>query len=232
MILGLLALGMLFASAAGAAEPLTARDFARVGRFGAVEISPTGEYLAAAVPGTNETNLAVIRLKDMAVIGGARGGEYRHVMRFWWASPNRILVAIGESDSPLESPQLSGELMAVNADGSQLVYLFGYRADTWGKYRTKQDQIQGFARVIEPRLDGKEALISIARGTSSIGGIMRTAAYRINLLTGRLDTAAPSPDIGVAHYLADASGEVRYAMLNNTETNLRRAYRRDPGSYE
>ncbi len=95
---------LLFFSGIALAAESDLRDFARGVQFQSIKLSPNGDYLAATVPRDGETGLAILRLSDMKITAGVRGGLNTHVVNFWWANPERVLVSMGESDGPLDYP--------------------------------------------------------------------------------------------------------------------------------
>ena len=102
-------------SAAHAAVPLA--DFARHPTFNNAKISPDGKYVAASANVDGQTVLSLIRLADMKGLN-VRPREGRELAGFWWVAPSRVMYTLGERSGPLEAPVSTGELYAVNADGS------------------------------------------------------------------------------------------------------------------
>ncbi|MET0754809.1 MAG: S9 family peptidase, partial [Pseudoxanthomonas sp.] len=88
-------------------------------RYERVKISPTGEYLAVTVPLEDRTALAILRRSDKAITSKAIGGEHSLVHDFWWANDERVVVAMARRLGSQDAPYATGELHAVNADGTQ-----------------------------------------------------------------------------------------------------------------
>ena len=126
-----LAIGFLAVAAANAVEPVPFADFARHEQFRRVKISPNGDYLAASAIVDGKTVLSLIRLSDMKGVN-VRPRESKELASFWWVAPDRVMYTIGERFGALESPQQTGELYAVNADGTSDGVLFGFRAGNQG----------------------------------------------------------------------------------------------------
>src|SRR5688500_8115906 len=92
--------------------------------FGTIKISPTGEYYAATVPLEDRTSLVVVRRGDKQVSGQVGGERHAVVSDFEWANPERFVVSLAERYGSEDQPQPTGELYAVNADGSKRQMIF------------------------------------------------------------------------------------------------------------
>lgn len=77
------------------AQQIPVTDFARYSELDEVALSPTGEYLALAVPTANgkETNLHIIKLADGSVVKVMRFGQESHVRDVTWTDDDQITVA-------------------------------------------------------------------------------------------------------------------------------------------
>ena len=69
-----LAGALMLAASPAMAQQIPVADFARYAEIDEVALSPTGEYIALAIPTTDgkETNLHVIRLADGPVVSDER----------------------------------------------------------------------------------------------------------------------------------------------------------------
>lgn len=155
---------LVLAQAAIAGPLVPAKDFARKTEFESAKISPNGDYLAVATPVGDQTGLGIIDLKTRKLAGGLHFHRGEHVADYWWVSPSRVVVAIASRAGPLDQPRLTGELYAVNADGSREAYLFGYRGgDQVGTRRKVVTQERAWAFMVDPLPeDPDHALISIS----------------------------------------------------------------------
>ncbi|MBS0212171.1 MAG: S9 family peptidase [Proteobacteria bacterium] len=110
------------------------KDFLRRDTFGAIKISPTGEYLAATVPLSDRTSLVILRRSDNTMVGHVTVGEHKHVTDFQWVTPQRILFGVSVKFGYLDRPQSTFEIFATNADGSDQrgAINYGYVIDTVG----------------------------------------------------------------------------------------------------
>ena len=225
--LGLAATCLLFCTAALAAPAsLETADFARHAAYERVKISPNGEYLAVSVPIDESTGLAVIRLKDMAITASVRLGHQEHVGNFWWTGPDRVLISQSRSGGRRGNLRSTGELSAIDADGTGSRYLFGYRGeDQTGSHLRKASKLRASATVIDPLVDEPNwALIAVNfwdtgadNGYASIERINVKSGFRAKLTTSPLD--------GWPRYLADQTGELRYVSGEDQDLKHRMYYR-------
>ncbi|WP_245585250.1 S9 family peptidase [Solimonas flava] len=196
-----------------AAQPLPVRDFARFNEYEEVKISPGGEYLAVTSRIEKRTVLALLRLSDMKVVASAGGAEYQHVSSFSWVSDDRVVYSIGENYGSLERPAGTGELLALDVDGSPSKYLFGYRGEMSTGTRIRAATAQyASAQVIDPLIDDPSyAVIAVypwrESDTQDTGAII----YKINVKNGLTSPIISSPGRGETSFLTDKKGFVRYA---------------------
>jgi dipeptidyl aminopeptidase/acylaminoacyl peptidase len=209
-----------FSTTAGTQIPL--EDFLKDDAFGTIEISPTGEYLAATVPLEDRTSLIILRVSDMSKTGHVTLPKKTHIAGFDWVNDQRILFSIGEKQGSLEQPRGTGELYGVNADGSgQGAALIGLRAKG-SKYATAQNAKLVFANIIHLLPDDpKFVLVSIAEFGSEF-----TSVERMNVETGRRLAVARAP-VRNAQFLADPKGVVRFALGAGSDLKSKTYYRDD-----
>ena len=76
--------------------------------------------LAVTVPAGDHTVFAVLERDSRAVVGNFQLPRGAHVAEFWWANPRRVLIAIAERFGSRDYPSPTGELYAMNVDGSDV----------------------------------------------------------------------------------------------------------------
>lgn len=225
----LLWLTLILLLAPAHAEPPSIRDYARHAEFATVKLSPDGSYLAATVLQENETNLAVIRISDMKITGGLRGGSGRHVHDFWWVGPERVVAVFAERDGSLDTPFLTGEMVGMNADGTATQYLYGYRGSASGGHRIKQGtQEYGFARMVAPLPDDPKHAIISSDSFWEIGDSSQVSSvHRIDVYSGKTSLLGRAPLEGWTSFLADDEGKLRFAVGTNKRTLAVESYARN-----
>ncbi len=202
-------------------------DFARHAEFGLAKLSPDGALLAATVPRGDETHVAVIRLSDMNVVGRLRAPEHEHAAALWWVSNERIVIALGSSDGPLEQPQLTGELVAADADGSKRRYLYGLRGES-GAGVGSGSADGGWAQMLQPMVDRPEKiLIQVTRWINIAQGDLLSYVHELDVYTSRRDKGVRAPLKGQAGFLVDDAGNLQFAVATDPDTLADRTYRYD-----
>lgn len=210
-----LLLASSLAVAAGLAMPAFAVDvdqFIRRDKFGEIKISPTGEYFATTVPLEDRTLVSVIRRADSKVVGQFVPTDNAHVGGIVWVSPTRLVMSMAEKDGSLERPSPTGELYAMNADGSGQDVLIGYRAETGQKSRRAQSVLV-YAVVLDtlPQDDDEMLVAVYPAGADNFPRV-----ERLNVKDGRRRPVVTSP-IRNASFLTDSAGNVRFAWGANTD---------------
>lgn len=206
VVLGLLCATVLHA------QPVPFADLARRMQYDVVKISPDGEYIAATAMVRGQAVLALIRLADKkGQLVRPRDGD--SVTDFWWASPTRVVYAVGARVGGYDAPLATGELFAVNADGSGAAMLYGLRKDgmSTGSLIEKVVSTRGTAEFIASIPDDPNHILVSTSLWDAGGrkGVMATA-QRMDVRTGILRKLADAP-MRNAYFLADHKGRIRFA---------------------
>lgn len=214
------------------AKELPIKDFARLPQYTQAKISPTGEYLAVTVPSDDQTGLAIIRLADMKLTGGARGGRNTHVANFWWVNAQRVVVTLAESSGFLEAPSLTGQLMGINADGSNKTYLYGYKGGSGlASAMTRGTTEYGYAEMVSPlRHDPDHVLIAVRHLYDLSDDKATATVYQLDVMTGKTRGVARAPQSGGVNFLADDLGAVRYAVGQDEGSLVDHTFVRNPAT--
>lgn len=106
-------------------------DLARHLQYSKIKISADGHYLAATTVVKGKPMLALIdRVNHKGTMLKPREGN--QIVNFWWVNDHRVLYTEGTQVSGWDRPFATGEIFAVNGDGSSAALLFGYRAGSGG----------------------------------------------------------------------------------------------------
>lgn len=232
----LMAFGVCIGMPSAHAE-VSLADFARHAQFKNIKISPKGDYLAASAIVDGKTVLSLIRLNGMKGVN-VRPRDNRELADFWWVAPDRVMYSIGERNGPLEVPVGTGELFAVNADGTGDAGIFGYRMGNQGASHIAHGTSQlAVGELIDPlRDDPKNALIAIypfnganvgRKRTASANGVFPTVA-RLDLFSGVTTPVISSP-LRNASFLTDNHGNVRFAFGEDADQSSKVFYRAADG---
>lgn len=211
-LIGCLMLGLALRVSAldGVSDQVPIQAFSRAPEFMTPKLSPDGRYIAFIVPSEKKSTLAVMRVSDQVIVGSFKMDEDNHVADFWWVSDTRIIASLATQLGSLDSPTMTGELVAFDANGGDPRYLYGYRKIPQGvKY--KDSEQWGAATMLDPMIDDSDqALISLRSYAHWKDG--HAPICRINVRSGELTLVDRSPFRGGGDVLVDTSGKARYAM--------------------
>lgn len=201
------------------------KDFVRSSDFSQIRISPDGKYLSAIVPrpgNPHENLLAILDGKTAKVLHVIPSDKNSLIHEYFWASDNRLVGSAAFKLGGLDTPTATGELFAINADGSQQMQLFGYRAggNDLGTHIKRTAGRYAAATVIsEIQVGDNQILIATSEFTNDRNGSY-TGVEKLNVLTGQTTrvTVAPARN---AYLKADNTGQVRVAWDNNGFTEIK-----------
>lgn len=188
-----------------------------------VKISPTGEYMAVTVPLPDRTALAIMRRSDKTITAKAMGGEHSLVDDFWWANDERVVVAMARRLGSQDAPYATGELHAVNADGSQGMLLASPNgvSDSVG-VATLRLNYEAAVFLIDPLASDERNILVSARPLSADP---QTHVERMDIYNRRRISVASAP-VRNASFTVDNAGEVRFAQGSGFD-NVNKLYYRD-----
>jgi len=156
---------------------------------------------------------------------------------FWWVAPHRVMYTVGESTGELEAPVSTGELYAVNADGTGAALIFGSRMGGQGATHIQHGtQKIAYGELIdELPADPKGALIAsypvnganLGYTRSSPNGVFPEALH-IDIFNGATMTVTVSP-LRNAQFLTDNDRVVRFAYGNDVDQAMKVWYRAGDG---
>ncbi|HET6906390.1 MAG TPA: prolyl oligopeptidase family serine peptidase [Rhodanobacteraceae bacterium] len=152
----LLCAGIFVVAASAISAELPVADFVKHPMLTNPVLSPDGKYLAVAVSENNDSTdanyqLAVLQLPDLKPVSRLNMAARNVPLDIHWVSNTRLIMAVGEETGTLEAPSGTGDIIAVDYDGShkKILYSLRHRGDTWAGAN----------------------LMSIPRGSPSIAGL-------------------------------------------------------------
>lgn len=223
-----LAFCLLSCACIGDAAAVDVDAYVRKDHFGTIKISPTGEYYAATVPLEDKTALAIMRRADNKLTATFVLGRNTHVDDFWWVNPERVLISIAEKFGEMDQPRLSGELYAINADGSRPDLLVGQRVRGAGlgtKIQPKKVEMVAAFLVDDLPADDKHVIISVMPFSDD----PFTRADRMDVYSGRRTQVARAP-VRNAEFTTDNQGVIRFAHGAGTDLIDKLYYRAGDGA--
>lgn len=201
------------------APPYAAEDFVRASDVVAMKLSPTGEYLAVThrLP-SKKFGLFVLKLPERKTVGVLQFDRKDSVGEMMWASPTRLVAHIAWQDEDGDSmPARTGELFAMNFDGSAKRYLTGGRNNN-GPAWARTEASRGSAEPVRtlPKDPGGLLVMvhtgyhEVLNGNVAVGiNDSYGALYRLDVLDGSLRKLLSAPIRSASSYLADSEGRPR-----------------------
>lgn len=192
------------------AATIPVADFAKPPTVESMKLSPDGRFLAMVTQQSDyETKLVVLDSSTLKAVGALNSEKRSLVGDFWWVADDRIVVAVARRYGGLDEPYLTGQLLAVNADGKdgKVIHSRFAKRQTGSRVEDR-DNDTGFAVMVDPlREDPDHAVIAVY----PIGQeAPLTELFRINVHTGARDRIARAP-IPRARFLIDTEARPRYA---------------------
>ncbi|HJU38170.1 MAG TPA: S9 family peptidase, partial [Tahibacter sp.] len=216
-----------FAQAQAASPPVA--DFARHLQYRTVKISPDGNHIATDSMIDGKRHLTLIDLANTKGINIRPRGD-DEINEFWWVGPDRVVYTLSTVEGGIEEPRGTGELLAVDADGSANDILFGQRVEGQeaGSHIKKKKSELAAATVIDTlRDDDEHILISTIPFDSGYEGSM-PEVFRLDVKDGQKSKLFTSP-LRNAQFLADHKGVVRFAFAPGVDNFMRVMYRDGDG---
>ncbi len=193
--------------------------------FEDIKLSPTGEYYAATVPFGDRTALVVMRRDGNSPLSRFSLGKNSHVQSFRWVNDTRLVLSVAEKFGQLDQPQSTGELYAVDADGSKPELLVGFRVSNDSSSRIGGKKAEAVAASMIDTLPGDDRNVLIAVAPFSREPMTRVE--KLDVYTGRR-TGVARVDIPRASFTTDNAGVVRFALAAQTDNQSRLLHRAGP----
>ena len=205
--------------------------FSRGAEFTNVKISPAGDYISAITKHDGKNKLLILdaktkKLHDAVFFpGNAQVGNYA------WANDERVVLQKEYLKGWQDHPLYYGELFAVNADGSQPTYLFGYKAggQQTGSRIKKNTPIRATAYILDPLPEDERYMLVQAHPWGNGGSNWEENSqkvYRVDIYKGTRKKIASAP-IPYAKFLTDHDGEVRFVSGTKDYINYELFFRDD-----
>lgn len=222
----LIALALLlypaFITSSFASDTLTtAKLFSKSSEYSNVKYSPSGDYISAKTINDDKRILIILDAKTLKIVHAIQFGTNAQVGNYVWVNDDRIVFEKEYLKGWDDHPQYYGELMAVNADGSQAEYLFGYENNEQqtGSSIKKKTPYRGTAFILDPLQDDDrymlvQALPWGAGSTSTADNIHIVFKVDVYRGTRRKITYAP---ISYSQFITDHDGEVRLVKGTNKD---------------
>ncbi|WP_318248936.1 alpha/beta hydrolase family protein [Paraglaciecola chathamensis] len=225
---------VFYASFISASEDLPLEYFIKHGDYLDLQLSPDGKYLAARIRIDNKVILGILSTSEMKIVGGVRPQNNDIIHTVTWANNERLVFEYAEKRFSLDRPVPTGELYAINYDGSKRTMLYGYRANDakTGSRLSNKDDVLASQEVIS-LLENDDRYILISEypwdknGSRYYDNRVRPAIIsKLNIVSGKKRKVDVLPHRS-SSALATKNGQVVFMKWQDEEGKYHAAYRDD-----
>lgn len=189
-------------------------------RISTISVSPGGDYVAYVAPVENTDVLIVAKHSDLTPLFTTQLGSDRYVGQISWANDERFLLWPVKAYGKYKDKRLTGEVQAMNYDGSENLLL-------WGGANGER---KGFM-ALENRLKQAPEKIIIATQESLTDASSTRILHQMDIYTGRMlpveRSSVPLADFVVAN---DGEPVLQLGLDENDDTVI--AYKDQQGNWQ
>lgn len=192
-------------------KPHDVEDFVREDKFEDIAVSPKGTYIAVTVPTEDKTVLLLLKPGDSKPPTRVNvAGKKTHIVDVIWVSDERLVYSVALKDQLDEKPSYTGELFAINADGTKSKQLAGYIRDDAmivgraGGQAAKETVFMSIINTLPE--DDENVIASVFRNGSDF-----TTVERVNVYSGTRSRLSQAP-VTNADFMTDNTGFARFVM--------------------
>jgi dipeptidyl aminopeptidase/acylaminoacyl peptidase len=215
--------------------PLPLEQFTKFDEFGGVKISPDGEFYAMLTGKYGRSAIVFIEVKSKKVTGGVRAQNDTEIDEYHWISPTRLIYTEAQRQRGNVRPTPTGEIFAVNRDGSGIRLLYGYRAEqqTIGtKFAPRKASYASADFLGSLKKDPKHILIAeypwrILQNAYVFNPDAKPLISRLDAYTGEKKQLDMAPLAG-ARLLLDHDDNVRFAFGRDERQKYAVAWKPQP----
>lgn len=220
-------------SAAAADTPTVATaqkpiaDFVKQADFTDVQLSPSGKYIATVISmpdNPHENAFAILDGKTGGIIRFIHSGKDALIANYFWANDERLVASLAVKFNKLDTPYSTGEIFAIDVDGTKQLDLFGARKHLIHM----NDGDGGRARVIERKLATPDEIL-VESDALLRSGNAAPLIQRVNVDTGQVTQVGKAPIEG-ASVISDHAGQARAAFASADASNVSLWVRKDNDS--
>ena len=224
-------------AAAPASGPIPLEHFTKFDEFGGVKISPDGEFLAVLTGKYGRSTILFTDLKAKKIVSGIRTPDDCEIDEFHWISPTRLIYMIAQRQRGRVQPTPTGEIYAVNRDGSGSRQVYGYRAGerTIDTHIKKREASYATPELLSSlKNDPNHILIAEYPWRSVTNGWIfnpdaKPLIARLDAYSGAKKQLDMAPLAG-ASLLQDHDDNVRFAIGRNEHQDLAVSWKPQPNS--
>ncbi|QSX37573.1 alpha/beta hydrolase family protein [Shewanella sedimentimangrovi] len=226
----LLVVGLLGPIGTGYAS-VPIENFAKSSEFFDLKLSPGGDYLGVKTSHEGKVKLLILDSNTLQPTYAVAFPQNGQVGNYTWVNDDRVVIEKQYIKAWNEAPIYYGELMAVNANGSQSAYIFGYDggAQQTGSHLKKNTPIRATAFILDPLVNDKRSMLVNALSwddsEKNLAWEKVQDIYKVDVYRGTRTRITGTP-IGNPQLLTDNEGEVRFASGVDKDARLNVYYRK------
>ncbi|WP_299497360.1 S9 family peptidase, partial [uncultured Shewanella sp.] len=190
--------------------------FSRSSQFTQVKISPQGDYISAITDKEGKQALLLLNAKTLELIHLVDFPDNAQVGNYVWANHQRLVMQKDYLKGWQSHPLYYGELYAINADGSQPKYIFGYKRKSMqlSSHNKPSPSIRATGYILDPLInDDKHLLVSAIPWDNKNSKVLNTdpakTVYKVNIYKGTRTKITRAP-IENSHFMTDNHGQLRF----------------------
>lgn len=208
------------------AQIIPVTDFAKRPEAWEVAMSPTGEYVAIAVPTPDgmETQLQIVNMDGSGKTQVLRFARQQHVTSVVWTADDQVVVSRAKMDPLKARPYSVGELLTSDVNGKNQDILFGFIPDSETKRGKRKDQ--GWSTIIKV-LDSEPGKALVDFTCWDCGDEPDTVIFEVDTRTGTRKEVERGDKL--AWYGFDQTGEARIRTTYDDADNPVLHYRKAKG---
>lgn len=195
---------------------LEIKDFARHSEFYNVKISPDGKHLAVLMNNDGGKTLAFLETDTLKPVFALKADRKDSPAEFYWVNNERVVVQVGRSHGSLERPFLTGELYAVNYDGTKARMIAGLRSKGGIK-------LSASGYFLLDNLEGDDDNILAYKRVFDRSGGASPEVVKLHVYTGKERRVKRAP-MGYGSFLIDNEGIPRFATGVTSEGKTKLYY--------
>ncbi|SHF81500.1 Dipeptidyl aminopeptidase/acylaminoacyl peptidase [Marisediminitalea aggregata] len=226
------ALMLVFSIGIYASQELPLEYFIKHGDYLNLKLSPDGKHIAARVRHDGRVFLAILDSDTMEMVGGVKPFNNDIIHHVSWVNNERLVYEYAEKQSYIDSPVPTGELFAVNLDGSKNEMLYGYRAsDKSTRSRISSKENAKASQKVLSLLENDDEHILIIEYPWTMRGnvyyddrVKQPIISKLNIHTGRKRKIDTLPH-GSSRALATKNGQVKFMTWTDEKGDLHSAFR-------
>ena len=223
---------LLLCTGALARDPQDSRYYIANGDYLDLRLSPDAKHLAALVRSESTYALVFLKASDFSVVGGMKTANEELILEYHWVNNERVVFEIAEFRAGWELPSGTGELWAVNLDGSDVKLLAGIRAQDANSGSRIKKRERSFAtfELLNTLPDDPKNILVIEHPWEQRGNWFYDTrstfpiVSKLNVKSAKRRKVSTLPHRG-ANAFSDWSGRLRFMSWVDEEAEVRSAYR-------